>query len=307
MSVKTATDQPMTAVSVGAADATRLAHHTFPSYRPHLAKIGPGTPHFAHALWVGERVAGLILGEIEGTTARLLSVSVSKDERRKGGGRTLITAFETEARRRGCRSATVQFTVPSGKAAPIASLLRASAWPDPTLFSIIYTMTSAESVAAPWFVKAQRRMTDLNIQALSDASTTTINALKVIDWAPDELRPTAHMPTGPDGAALYPEASAVLLGPPDAGEGDVRGYILIHRAGAMGARVSAGWMRPGTYHGFAYGALIAHANRRIVGDGLPGASFVVRAHDRPMALFAKRHIAPLVGDIRDCFDCTKPL
>ena len=286
--------------------ACALERRTFPRYRTLLPLAGIDPAVMAFGLFDGRDAIGLLLGRAQAGAAALLSVSVAESRRRQGGGSALVRAFEAAAAMRGLRRAETRYTVERGATAPVAGLLRRLGWSPPRLQASIYVMERDASLAAPWFTRAQERLHRCTIQSWASLGPDALKLIGPALWVRDELHPRHHAGVGADGAAQDLDASAVLRDGPEPGAA-VTGWVIVHRTAPGEARVTASAVRPDRERGFAYGALIAHANRTLYDAGIERASFVVRPYETRHTLFAERRIAPLVRHIRDSWDCTRLL
>ena len=294
--------------------ARNLAFRTFPRYRPLLDYAGWDHQLIVLGLFSGQMALGLALGRIEasdsaegGFEAVLLSVSVAKDWQRRGGGLKLLQAFEATARQKGARRFRLRFTM--ARNSDSDSMLRLTAgagWNSPILCGTLFVMEREESLNAPWFQQAQQRICQMIVQPWNIIAD---RALALIDSTayppiPEDLHPRQHIGVGLDGSLQDQEASAVLRAGPEP-EASIIGWILIHTISRSESRVSVGYVDPDRARGFAYGALLAHANRTLYEKGVQRASFLVRPHETRMIKFAERRIVPLISHIRESLECIK--
>ncbi|MEM1314594.1 MAG: hypothetical protein AAGI51_08580 [Pseudomonadota bacterium] len=298
---------PFEVAPAGPRLAAALARRTFPRYRPVLARAGSDPRVISLALMEGRSAAGLLLGEMVGGDALLLSVSVATGRRRRGGGAALLSAFEGDARLRGARRLEASWTAPRGEVPPVERLLARAGWSAPAHCGRVYALDAERSLTAPWFTRAQRRLKRWRVQPWTELGDDA--ALRLIgpaSWARADLHPREHVGRGVDGALQLREASAVLRDG-HAEDAPAVGWIMVHAASDAEGRVSSGLVRPDLERSFAYGALVAYANRAIIASGRARGSFLVRAEEPRMEAFAERWLTPLAAEIRDSRAAEKPL
>lgn len=291
---------------LGARLARAMERRTFPRFRPLLDRAGIDPETVPLGLFDGRDAVGLLLGRIEAREAELLSVSVAESRRRRGGGLALLRAFETEAALRGARRAVCRYTTERGVVSPFDALLKAAEWGSPRLCSHVYVMDRAESLKAPWFTQAQERIGSMVVHSWRSAEPHALRLVGPANWVRSELHPRSHVGVGQDGAPQDLDASGLLRDAPGP-DAPVTGWIIVHRVSDAESRVTALAVRPDRERGFGAGALLAHANRTLFEAGAARASFVVRPYQTRMAAFAERRIAPLIGTVRESWDCARAL
>jgi ribosomal protein S18 acetylase RimI-like enzyme len=284
--------------------ASALGARTFPHYRPLLAKVGSDPSVIALALAEGKNVIGLLLGQVTGGIATVLSVSVADRYRRQGGGLALMRAFEQEAAMRGVGRLLVRYTSDRANPSAMLGLVAKAGWSPPAPSSVIYNMDRDASMKAPWMTRAQRRFRSYTVQPWREVERNALQQIGPANWATEELHPREHVGVGQDGALQDLDASAILrLG--EGADAPVIGWIIVHTLSESEARVTSGTVHPKHRRHFAFGALVAHANQTLFDAGVQRALFVVRPSEPEMAAFAERWIAPLSASIRESYESAK--
>jgi cholest-4-en-3-one 26-monooxygenase len=276
---------------------------TFGHYRPLVQSVGADPNVLAIGATVGERPVGLILGQIEknGTTAKLQSVYVLPEHRRKRVASALLQLLERATSERGC--VALQAVYASGRQSTpvIEHLLTENGFGPPSTRSMIVKF-SEDILSAPWM--AYRRL---------PVSTTIFPWIEVTDedrrsiaerqerqpWIPEELIPFGWEPGLESQSSL-----AIRYG------GEIEGWLITHALNAETLRFSCGWARRDLQRVGAVVAAVAvlrESLRRAVDAGFHSFLWLTSAYQRPMWRFTERWIKPYAITLRETRGVEKAL
>ena len=218
---------------------------TYPMYARQLAGRLAARDWVAFEARVGQRLIGLVIAARGATRAELLSVAVSKFDRRQGVASRLLETLRESMLAAGAGALTVAFRHDLGNVEAVKALLVRNGWSEPATITEIGSIESgeqtvrAESCAARYPVSFGARVT-----AWRETTPAQRQELEDGTWYPRNLAPSRFLEPGEENAI----SSAVLA------ENRIIGWMLV-RVGMMDpppadflcAYVHPAWQRRGTF------------------------------------------------------------
>lgn len=240
---------------------------------------------------VDGREAGVLIAERRGELARLMSVVVEANLRRRGVATGLLAALRshlagTEVRR-------VDAMYGGGPDADVVNgLLRKAGftWP---VSSMMVGVGTERILDGRW--SRARPLPEDRIEAWTDLAAEAEATLRPAQWFPDALGPFPEAP-------VEPLSSVGLVV-----QGAVVGWCLTHRLDVKTVRYSRLYVHPAHRRGRRGVALLAEAIRRQRAAGIPYGRFGVRTDNAGMLRFAERWLVPHLASWQETIHAVLPL
>lgn len=267
------------------AEALAWSGLTYPAYGPLLLAAAGGQAGLAVGAAAAEKPVGLVLADLRGTAAEIVSLYVTVEHRKRGIGRRLLEAMEQELHAAGCREATLVFAAGERTIAAAERLLAARCWSPPVPRMHLLTLGTgslAKVAAAPWFrplalpagasIFPWTELSALERQALVDAQRRH-------PWFPEFLSPFRE-----------PELMDARTSLGLRRGGDVAGWMVTHRLDPQTLRYTSLFVRPDVPWPLVGWQLLVEAIRRQRAQAGPQerATLGVRAGSRFWRVVEKR-------------------
>lgn len=243
------------------------------------------------------RFIGLALAEVlpAGDVARVLSLFVAPEHRRKGVGTSMLAHLEHALAREGCTHATLSYRSNWPSAPVLKRLLEKRGWP-PAGARLLICKTSTERIAeAPWLddvtlPKGFSVFPWTELRSEEEAAMQRRQREEDGGWYPRTLTPFQAE------ERLEPLNSLGLRR-----NGEVVGWMITHRTAPDTIQYTSLFLAP-ELQGQGYGLpLLAEAIRRqvAVAEEIPHGIFQVEVENEPMTRFLNRYLRPYMVSLAD--------
>ena len=270
---------------------------TFPSIRKQSANRSITEPLVTMAASSGERFVGLGLAEVfpRGDRARILSLYVQPEHRRRGVGTALLAHLERALTQENCARVTLFYRSHWSSVPAIERLLEKRGWTPPRAHLLIGKTTTERIAEAPWLYES-RLSHGLSVVPWTELSAEAAAAIRRRQeeeeggWYPRMLNPfqVEDRIEGLNSLALRRD-------------GEVVGWMITHRTAPDTIQYTSLFLDP-ELQGQGCGLpLLAEAVRRQVeaAEEIPNGIFQVAVGNRAMTAFLNRHLRTYLNAIKE--------
>jgi GNAT superfamily N-acetyltransferase len=278
-------------------------HLTFPSYRSLFARSDPSVVALAAQSSGDGTPVGAILLTVEEEEARVLSLAVAPEARRRGVGRALLSQALATAEGRGARRADIVYTTKLKTFPALEGFLAAGGWSQPQR-RMIFGSSDPRTVWRQDWVQRQLGKAPRGSDPFPWAELTTAERRQIADDLAGGLVPEEVSPFWDEDNIVWPMTQGLRRG------GRVVGWLVCHvvpqAPGTIRYSRSFASLLPDSRGNGPW--LIAHALDRHVSSSLlqdyPTGLFDVVCDNKPMmAVFAKR-LEPFLQVTYDSRQCS---
>ena len=237
-------------------EAIKLEAMTYPAYRSLLEQAGRSSLVVLEAQC--SEPIGLALAELDDQgEATLLSLFVHKTARSCGIGRELLSRMVAELEGRGATSVHATFADTNSSAEYFSSLLMSSGWSHPVASMLLIQgqKHDVDRILASRWMRPRQLPVGWSLVSWGDLSPSQLDAIfarhTAQPWFPEYVSPRN------DAEILDPHFSVGLVI-----DGDVRGWMILHRIKPDVLRYTALFVDPAIQHHGASIWLMAESLRR---------------------------------------------
>ena len=249
---------------------------TYPSLAPGSAAWGKVRGELLGiAASLNGTLVGLALADcVPEGNARLVSLFVSRPQRRQGIGTRLMAHLSAFLRKQAQASLSVSYQAPHHEAGPLDRLLPRLGWPIPQQTFLLLEGRAEQLASIPW----PERFPLPEGYRLEPWQSLHSDAAAMLQ-ADDDLTAAIH------SSQLEPQASLALLH-----HSDLVGWVLVDRTGERSTRISSLYVAAGHRARGQALTLLTGAFRKQHAAGIPIARAAVGPHSEAMLRLANRHL-----------------
>lgn len=242
-----------------------------------------------------DRPLGVAIAEYEAANqnARVSSIVVSPEHRRRGVATALFSALEQKLLERGARRIELMFDRSDESSPAVDRLLEKRCFPEPQGLLVCTGSARAVEARAPWMQTSIAAGDELF--AWSELGDHEARAIRAAGGYPTEVDPFQE-------AAFEPINSLGLRR-----DGEVVAWLITSRASPELISYSRLFVRPDRRARARGVALVAEAIRRQRAGGVPRGMFLVRSANKNMRRFIERRVAPHLESIAETMFTAKTI
>lgn len=243
----------------------------------------------------GERPLGVAIAEYDAANenARVSSIVVSPEHRRRGVATALFTAMERELQARGARRIELSFERGEVCTPAVDRLLERRSFPEAQGLLVCTGSARAVESSAPW-MQTQIAAGD-ELFCWSELGEDEARAIRAAGGYPKEVDPFEE-------TAFEPINSLGLRR-----GGEVVAWLITSRRSPEVIAFSRLFVRPDRRARARGVALVAEAIRRQSAAGVPQGMFLVRSANKNMRRFVERRVAPYLQSIAETMFAAKTI